>query len=229
MAVIKLSRSEVLKDIRTGMDENALRLKYKLSINGLKMLYKKLIEAGVLQPDLSPVRRRLNLKEILSDITRGVSQADLMEKYDLSAEMLRKVSQKLLAARGIRTVADGPDTVIEECPDYIATRELVRHEVDFDLPVYEASRPDMHGMVQDVSEEGLGLAGIQANVGDVKTLVVMGDEFGEFSSFEFQGYCRWGFTDAEDGTSLTGFAISKISKSDLEELRKLVRLVTLGG
>jgi hypothetical protein len=62
-----------------------------------------------------------------------------------------------------------------------------------------------------------------------KTLVVMGDEFGEFSSFEFEGYCRWGFTDAEDGTSLTGFAISKISEKDMEELRKLVRLVTLGG
>jgi hypothetical protein len=229
MTVRKISRSEVLKDIRSGMDENALGLKYKLSVVGLRSLYKKLIEAGVLQPDLSPVRRRLNLKEILADISKGMSKANLMDKYELSSDMLRKVSQKLLAARGVRSVADGPDTIIEESPDYIATRELVRHEVDFDLPVYEAARPEIHGMVKDVSEEGLGVGGIQANVGDVKTLVVMGDEFGEFSSFEFEGYCRWGFTDAEDGISLTGFAISKISDKDMEELRKLVRLVTLGG
>ncbi len=229
MTVRKLSRNEVLKDIRSGMDENALRLKYKLSVNGLKALYKKLIEAGVLQPDLSPIHRRLNLKEILADIKKGMSQADLMGKYDLSADMLRKVSQKLLAARGVRSASDGPDTVIEESPDFVATRELVRHEVDFDLPVYEPSRPETHGLVQDVSEEGVGIAGIQANVGDVKTLVVMGDDFGEFSSFEFEGYCRWGFTDAEDGTCLTGFAISKISENDLGQLRKLVRLVTVGG
>ena len=34
--------------------------------------------------------------------------------------------------------------------------------------------------MRDVSEEGVGVAGIEAKVGDLKTLVILGDEFGEF-------------------------------------------------
>jgi hypothetical protein len=61
------------------------------------------------------------------------------------------------------------------------------------------------------------------------TLVVLSDELGEFSSFEFEGYCRWSFVDPEDGTYLSGFAINEISENDLLELRKLVRLINVGG
>ena len=53
----------------------------------------------------------------------------------------------------------------------------------------------MHGFVRDISEEGVGVAGIEAKVGDLKTLVILGDEFGEFSSFEFEAYCRWCYAD----------------------------------
>lgn len=211
------------------MDENALRLKYNLSIEGLKSLYRKLTEAGHLKPEFQPTRRRLNLKEILADITRGMSQSDLMRKYDLSAEMLRNVSRKLLAARGVRSASDDPDTIITDAPDLVATREIMRHEVDFNLPVYDTSRPDIHGQVRDVSEQGISLAGIAAKEGDVKTLVVLDDDFGEFSSFELEGCCRWCFTDPKDETCLTGFSINEISEDDLVELRKLVRLLTVGG
>jgi hypothetical protein len=83
--------------------------------------------------------------------------------------------------------------------------------------------------VRDVSEEGVSVTGIEANVGDVKTLVILGDELGQFSSFELEGYCRWRFADAADGTCLTGFAINKISENDLKQLQILVRLVVTGG
>ncbi len=105
----------------------------------------------------------------------------------------------------------------------------MRHEVDFEVLIYEASRPEIHGTVRDISEEGVGVAGIEANRGEVKTLVVLGDELGEFSSFEFEAYCRWRFAEAEIGTYLTGFAISKISENDLRQLRKLLRLIAVGG
>jgi len=229
VGVRKLSQKEVLQDIRSGMDETALRKKYNLSVNGLRNLYDMLIAAKLLGPDLKPVPRKLNISDIVADIGAGKSKSELMKKYGLSEDMLRLVSRKILAERGTRSPDDDPDTLIEDVPGFLATREFVRHEVDFELPIYEASRPEIHGMVRDVSEEGVGVAGISADIGDVKMLVVLGDEFGQFSSFEFEGYCRWCYTDAGDGTCLTGFGINKISKNDLQQLHKLVRVVTTGG
>jgi len=227
MAVRKVPQNQVLEDIRSGMDETAIRKKYDLSAKGVKRLYEKLIEAKLLGPDLKPVSRKLNLLQFVADIRAGMSNPDIMEKYKLSEDMLRQVSKKLLDARKTRTAADGPHTTIEDRPDLLATREFVRHEVDFELPIYEAGRPELQGLVRDISEEGVGVAGIETKVGDLKTLVILGDDFGEFSSFEFEAYCRWCYADEADGTCLSGFAISKISKNDLQQLKMLVRLVRL--
>jgi uncharacterized protein (DUF433 family) len=223
----KVPQKEVLEDIKSGMDETAISRKYNLSAQGVKRLYEKLIEAKLLGPDLKPVSRKINLLEIVADIRAGMSNRDIMEKYNLSEEMLRQVSKKLLDARMSRSAAAEPETTIEERQDFLATGEFVRHEVDLEVPIYEAGRPESQGVVRDISEEGVGVAGIEANVGDLKTLVILGDEFGEFSSFEFEAYCRWSYADTEDGACLTGFAISKISKNDFLQLQKLVRLVRL--
>jgi hypothetical protein len=229
MTAHKVSQKEVLRDIRAGMDETAIRKKYHLSVKGLKSVHERLMQAGLLGNDLKPVARRINIVAVLNDIGGGMSESDLMKKYALSADLLRLVSIKLLEARGKRSAVDGPDTLIEELPELLSTREFLRHEVDFELPIYEASRPEIHGMVRDISEEGVSVAGLEANMGDVTTLVILGDEFGAFSSFEFEAYCRWCTVDTADGTCLTGFAISKISEEDLRQLRKLDRLITHGG
>ncbi len=229
MTTRKVSSKEVLQDIRSGMDETAIRQKYNLSPKGLKDLYEKLVQAGFLGDDLKPTPRKVNISDILRDISAGVSKSDLMAKYNLSEQMVREVSKKLLDVRGKRSAKDGPNTVIEEPGSFLTTDEFVRHHVDFELPAYEASRPEILGVVRDVSEEGVGIAGIEAKAGDIKTMVILGDEFGEFSTFEFEGYCRWAFAEEDSGTCVTGFGITKISDKDLKELRRLVRLITVGG
>jgi hypothetical protein len=228
MAVRKFSAKEIIQDIRLGMDETALRKKYQLSAKGLETLYQKLIAAGLLGKDLQLIPRKINLLAILADIRAGMSESDLLKKYELSESMFRQLSKKLLAAQGTRLSTDA-ETVIMEPVEFPATSELVRHEVDFVLPAYDADRPETLGMVREVSEELVSVAGIEAAVGDIKTLVVLGDDLGQFSSFEFEGSCQWSFSDGEDGTCLAGFAIGKISRTDAQELRKLVRLLTSGG
>ena len=158
-----------------------------------------------------------------------MTRSDLLEKYTLTDKTLRQVVQKLIAAEGKRSAFDGPETVIEEPADFLATGEFVRHEVDFDLPVYEAYRPEIIGKVRDVSEEGISVTGIEASRGDFKNLVVVADDLGQFSSFEFEGYCRWAFTDSVDRVCIAGFAIETISISDARELQKLVHVVTTSG
>ncbi len=225
----KVSLKEIIQDIRSGMDEAAICKKYSLSSRGLQTIYDELIKAGFLGKEIRTRPRKLNLQAVLADIRGGMTPSDLRKKYALTDEMLRQVVKKLLAAEGKRTAADGPETLIEEPDEFLATHEFVRHEVDFALPVYEADRPDIFGMVRDVSEGGMSVKGIEAGQGDIKTLVVLGDELGQFSSFEFEGYCRWAFTDSADGACLAGFAIEKMSRADARELQRLIRMITTGG
>jgi len=225
----KVSQKDVIQDLRSGMDDEAIRKKYNLSAKGLQVLFDKLIQAGLLRTELETRPRKLNLVAILADIRNGMSKPDLLKKYTLSEEMLKQVVQKLLAAEGKRSAYDGPETVIDEPAEFLGTRELVRHEVDFDLPVYEIDRPEIVGRVRDVSEEGMSLSGLEVSRGDMKTLVILADHLGQFSSFEFKGYCRWSFTDPLDGARLAGFGIEKISKTDANELQRLIRLITTGG
>jgi Mor family transcriptional regulator len=230
MVTQQVAQKDIIRDIRSGMDEAAIRKKYNLSLKGLQTLYDRLIEASLLGKEIKTRSRKLNLLAVLADIRAGVNRSDLRKKYGLTDETLREVIKKLLAAEGKRSADDdGPETLIEEPDEFLTTHEFVRHEVDFDLPVYEADRPETLGMVRDVSEAGMSVTGIEASEGDIKTLVVLGDELGQFSSFEFEGYCRWCFTDSVDRTCFAGFAIQKISKTDARELKRLVHTITTGG
>ena len=229
MALRKVPREQILRDIRSGMDEAALCQKYGISIKGLENVYQKLIETGLLGADVKPIRRKVNIAAVLADIRAGMSKSALMEKYGLSEETLQQATRKLLDARGIRPVSDGPETTIEEPLDFLATLEFARHKVNFEIPIYEANQPEIHGVVRDISEQSVSVAGIEANAGDVKTLVILSDEFGEFSSFEFKGVCLWSSASAEDRDSLAGFAISNISQDALRQLQKLLRVISVAG
>ncbi len=229
MISARVSQKEIIQDMRSGMDEDAIRKKYRLSTKGLQDLYDKLLEAGLLRKETGGHRRKLNLLAILTDVRNGMSRSDLRKKYALTDEMLREVVQKLLAAEGKRSAVDGPETLIDEPAEFLGTGEYVRHEVDFELPVYDSDRPDILGRVRDVSEEAMSVAGIEVSQGDTKNLVVLADELGQFSSFEFKGYCRWAFTDSVDGVCVAGFVIGKISRVDARELQTLIHLITTIG
>ncbi|MGO9567803.1 MAG: hypothetical protein ACLP5H_09705, partial [Desulfomonilaceae bacterium] len=111
MVVRRFSAKEIIQDIRSGMDETVLRKKYQLSLKGLETLYQKLIATGLLGNDLQLIPRKINLLAILADIRAGMSQSDLLKKYELSESMLRQLSKKLLAAEGKRLPIDA-ETII---------------------------------------------------------------------------------------------------------------------
>ena len=54
----KISAREVLADIRAGMTDSQLELKYDISNSSLRMVYRKLVAAGVLKEDELPTAER---------------------------------------------------------------------------------------------------------------------------------------------------------------------------
>ncbi|MFH1117203.1 MAG: hypothetical protein V1792_25065 [Pseudomonadota bacterium] len=230
---LPISTREIVNDILSGVDDIALMEKYQLSSKGLESLINKLVGSGLLRntsprKEYGDKRRIINGRKFAADIASGMNESQLMAKYGLSRKSLRRVCSKLLAARDrmAKEFREGihidNSTVVDAC-----VRQIQRCSPDFDVPLYESSTPEIQGRVRDISEEGVGVVGIDASVNEIKTFVVLGDPFGEVGSFEFLAECRW--AKASDGyrRSRSGYRIIGISEDDLRHLRKLIRLITL--
>lgn len=233
MARTKINGREAVRDILSGMDDTALMEKYSLSSKGLETLVNRLVDFGMLRKSDSDVgqpqaRRKISAREIVADIASGMSESDLMVKYGLSQNRLQRVCKKLLQARDrSRTELKEEITIDGTTMVEANVRMTQRHYPDFDLPIYEASSPEIQGRVRDITEEGVGVFGIEASVYQVKYFVVLGDPFGEVEPFEFVAECRWSrVLDGDNGQS-SGFRIVRIVDQDLRKLRKLIQLITL--
>lgn len=225
---------DVTRDIITGMDDTALMEKYQLTSKGLEELYVQLVKAGLLRREFkslkTPRTRKIKSRQFLKDVQSGMSKPALMEKYGISSRTLQRLCKKLLEARALPhehsewELGMESTTMVQE-----NIRKVQRNYVDFDLPVYEENDPEIHGKVRDITEEGVGILGLETGVDQVKKLVILGDFFGEVAPFEFEATCRWAKRIGPLGELRAGFQITFISEPDLRELRKLIHLIMLRG
>lgn len=224
-----LNAREIVIDIRSGMDNQALMDKYDLSPAGLQNLFKSLDRAGLLQrisvdKNHAPTKVVVNIHQILEDIRLGLAKVQLMQKYRLSPRGLRWIS-KTLANMGSISLKEVHDKLHITVSELFAdkARQTKRYSIPFNCWVYESGNPGTIGKVRDLSENGLGIAGLNASLGDEKSLVIQGDEFGEFAGFTFEGICRWMRKDSK-GVSVTGFEISNIAVGSRREFELMFRL-----
>jgi CheY-like chemotaxis protein len=128
---IRISASKVLECIRAGMDDAALMKEFGLSAKALHSLFDQMIAAGKMteadlnerrglapgtvimeveklplpeekQPSGKPV---IDAKEAIEAIRSGMSDHDLMEKFNVSAKGVQSLLRKLVAA-GVVTQAE---------------------------------------------------------------------------------------------------------------------------
>ncbi|MDQ7784033.1 MAG: hypothetical protein RDU20_14210 [Desulfomonilaceae bacterium] len=99
----KIDVSEVLRDIRGGVNHFTLMDKYRLSAKGLNSLFKKLLDAGVVKrADLGPsFKLEIKASEAIRDIRTGMSKSDFMRKHRLSAKGLQSLFGKLVEAGAV--------------------------------------------------------------------------------------------------------------------------------
>jgi PilZ domain len=228
-----VNASEVLSDLRSGISSDDLMKKYSLTPRGMQNLFQELDRAGILKTSAEGdgVRAKVvvNINEIAEDIRSGLNRTQLMEKYRMSPRALKWVSTTLISSGTItwQEIYDRLCTTYEDlAPD--KPRGAKRYPVSLDCNIYEAANQSVLGKVRDISYKGVGVLGIQAKVGDTKTLVVPGDEFGEFAAFTFDAECRW-TKRGPIGEFLAGFEISYISIGDLKEFQLLLHWVRFGN
>ncbi|GEM_PF-787231 len=179
-------------------------------------------------PVQGPRAGRITAKEILNDIRSGMTDSELMEKFDRTAKGLKRLFRKLVQAKAVKhgeLYEKSP--MYKDMVDQIQSREFPRARVTVRLRIFDSESSD-GGYVRDLSEQGLRVAGIKAKVGDTKTFLLPADMLTESKTIRFEATCRW---VKAKGTGnkffMAGFEITNISDHDHEDLLKFLRVLIL--
>lgn len=230
----RINARDAIRDIRSGMTDAELMEKYGLSAKGLESLVRKLLEARAITPAEIEQRRegyhdtaviqRIDGSDMVKDIRSGMTDSELMQKYGLSPEGLGFAFQALtntnvLAVEELYHPSPSQqDTVFVE-----NMVELPRHHLAMAVEVYESTRPDIRGMLSNVTDKEIAVAGMAARIGETKTFVIPAEDFIEADPVVLDARCRWAEKERDTGEWLAGFEITAISKTCLDNLRRLIQ------
>lgn len=173
-------------------------------------------------------RHIIKARDIIADIRSSMSEAELIAKYKVTKKGLQNAFRQLVLAGAVTA---GELTDVYKLPYTSAApenqRQAPRYYLDFELLIHEQAHPDVQGVVRDLAEEGVGIVGIEAEVDQTKTLVILGDEFGAVDPFHFEAQCRWVKRQSPDGEIISGFQITNITEEHRRALHQLIRIVTV--
>ncbi len=216
MSLRKIKAREMVSDIRSGLTTSQLMAKYHMSEKGISNAIEQILG------------ERANIARMMvADIRSGMNETDLMAKYQLTSNGLA-IAMRVLTDEGFMNSEDTER--LEQrisSVDYSERREAPRRNVPLTVPVLDTLNVGNKGRVKDVTEKGFSVIGVEATVGQVKRLAVMGDDLGALDPFEVKAECRWVKTGPGSEPPVAGFQITQISARDLECLKDFVRSVEL--
>lgn len=227
----QINAKEVITDLRKGMTDQEMMKKYALSSKGLEALLADINRRGLLrrppEKDTLPTKIVVKVPQIVQDIRSRVGRPELLKRYSLTPRALRWVCMMLVSSGAIgwhEIYGNICEHIEELVPEKL--RESRRSKLGLEVPVYEMGSPKKRGIVRDVSEKGIGLRGIRAKIGETKTIVIYGDEFGEYASFALDVVCKWVSKDPS-GEYVAGFEIHNISVASQGEFQWLIEMARL--
>ena len=166
-----------------------------------------------------PSPHRIEVDEIVRDIREGLTDHELMKRYELSAKGLKNTLERLVEAEAVQlTEVYRRPVFYDDSLDDESRREYPRHYLALLLPVYEADREENRGWLTDVSEQGLGVIGLSVEQGEKKTLAIIPGKFSDRERILVEAECHWTEREQSAADLTSGFHITSISEVDLEEL-----------
>jgi hypothetical protein len=174
-------------------------------------------------------KRQINGRQVVNDLRSGTGDEELQARYQLSAKTLQSIFEKLVTSNAI-----SHSELCERSALYKGTTDLTRvrkyRRVDLNIPVaiYEVNT-SATGMLRDVSEKGLRVAGIESSVGQVKTFQIPIDMFMQADPLLIIAECKWVETKGKTKRyPVAGFEIMDLSESDRKALRDFMGVLVLG-
>ncbi len=170
-------------------------------------------------------QRIIKAREGIQDIRSRMTASDLMRKYGLSPLQMERILHQL--EKLMVNPADlYPRSWSRKTRESLeTTRSRVRLEVPFHVLVRDPKTPDAVGVLRDISEEGLRVAGMETPVHQERSLVICLDEALQMSPIEFDASCCWVSRKGFNLATMAGFEILRISRGNLKNLKALIRAV----
>jgi len=174
-------------------------------------------------------KRKLSISEIVNDIRSGLTDAELMARYQLSSRGIQRAFEKLLEIGAItRAELENRNQLGDDSIFFESMREIPRNYLVVPIPVYDTGRSDQPaGRIRDLTEKGLGIVDIKTKVNEIRVFSVLPDDFVTVPAFSFEAVCRW-LEKGEHESPVAGFEITTISDDSLVRLRQLITDLTFG-
>lgn len=233
----KIKAKDLVQDIRSRMTDAQLMAKYRVSIKGLQSIFRQLLDTNAItQAELDARRgpykdtvilQRLEPPEMVRDIRSGMTDFELMEKHDLSPRGLQRAFDGLLQSGEIDQAELDSRLLSYDSVTVQSLRNLPRYFLAVAVDVFELGHPETKGVLRDITENGVGIAGIKAKPGTVKTFTIPSENFIDEGPILFDAKCVWATPQSWDQEAGAGFQIVKISEKSLQDLRELIRSLAL--
>ncbi len=173
-------------------------------------------------------KRQINGRNVINDLRSGMTDPELQMKYRLSDNGLRTIFEKLVASNAInRSELCEISTFYKVTTDLTKVRKYRRVDLDLAVSIYDLEASST-GILRDISENGLRVAGIEASVGQTKTFQIPIDMFMQADPLLIIGNCKWVETRGKNRRyPVAGFQIMDLSESDMQTLRNFIKFQVL--
>jgi hypothetical protein len=176
-----------------------------------------------------PSVHKIKGRDLLNDIRSGMTDEELMEKYEMTPKALKSAFAQLLASGFIteEKLRSRPLTALES-DSTTTTARLPKDYLVIQVPIYDASRPQARGVIRDLTEEAMGITGLEARLDEIRTFAMLTGNGKLSDKIVLEAKCRWVKKDSA-GECVCGFRITSITRENLGKLRKLIRELNWGG
>lgn len=169
--------------------------------------------------------REIKARDVVDDLVSGIDDHRLMNKYKLTFRGLQSLYRKLVEAKVIK-----PGPLQERILPQLNTEttiiaRLPRKDVHMPLLVQDAANPGQEGLVTNITQRGLGIKGLDAEVDEVKQLLVEPGEFFQLRPFTVKSKCRWATSSSNPQEILAGFETVSIAHRERQKLRNLIEML----
>ena len=162
-------------------------------------------------------------KEIVAEIQSGMTDEELMKKHNLPLRAFQRLMQVLVGEGYMeRSELYEKSVIYRDLSDILTSRRYPRMYVPFSIRARN-ERSSQKGVVLDISESGLRIAGIDAAIGDEMTLRLPMREVEEIKPLRLGVVCRWSSPkDTSYKYQSAGFEIGTFYQEGKEEWLRLL-------
>ena len=177
-------------------------------------------------------KRQISGTDVVNDLRSGMSDSELQVKYKLSTKSLLSIFKKLVERNAIsHSELYELSSFYREGIECRRERAYPRADLGVYVPIYDIGSGAI-GVLRDISETGLRVAGIESEVGQATTFQIPIDMFMKAEPLLIIAECKWAeIKGRQRRYPVAGFEITDLLEKDSHILRNFIKflLVTDAG